>query len=111
MFKRLVLWLIHPLMIRISLKINRKQKCPACGVVQLHGIVWHTAYKKIMHKCKVCNAAWMTDPVCPVSKWQISLPKDPAMEEGVVEMMQRNQALMLDNIVQFKQPERVEKAK
>lgn len=69
--KRFLLWLLRPLLLRTMHKIDRKAKCPACGIVRRHKIVFHPAYLKIIHECRLCTAQWGENPVVAAESWRV----------------------------------------
>jgi hypothetical protein len=69
--KRFILWLIHPVVVRLMHKVDRRAKCPACGTVKKHKIEWHPSYLRIMHICAICHATWGSNPVVPATAWRV----------------------------------------
>lgn len=51
-------------------KIEINAACPACGH-RSGDIMWSQEYKRVMHFCKVCKAAWGEDPVVKADDWMI----------------------------------------
>ena len=45
------------------------QKCPACGVKQLHEMKWSFELRALAHLCGVCGATWAEPPVLDVGVW------------------------------------------
>jgi hypothetical protein len=73
--------LIIMLFVYFFVSVDRKDKCPCCGILQLHPMRFDPESKKILHWCKTlhhddksaigCQAIWGLDPIVNPARWEI----------------------------------------
>lgn len=97
MIRTFMLWLTR-YYIWYCVKSDRKEKCPSCGVRQLHPMRYDTSSKKILHMCKTsyvpdstivgCGAVWATDCLRNPADWEVVEREQD--EEGRMKVGQPN---------------------
>ena len=64
-------------------QISLRAKCPACGCRELHKIMFHRDYNKVIHGCARCGSEWGEDPIVPVTRWLIVRQEEPKNDRRV----------------------------
>ena len=73
----MIRWFARRFIMPFVQRVHPDQKCPACGVVKKHKIVFAREYGVVIHSCTVCAANWGSDPVVPWDKWKVSYEIPP----------------------------------
>ena len=82
MFKAIVRWFIRHFIVPHIDLIDRKAKCPACGIVRKHKIAFSEKHGAIVHNCEQCGALWGQAPMVSWNAWKVNM--DPISQNKPV---------------------------